>query len=284
MQTTGTNVAEMYATNRRHWDELAGVHLAPGGYDLGPLRAGHGRLTPIEEAELPEATGGLAGSRVIHLQCHFGLDTLTMAQRGARVVGVDFSPLAIAAARELAAEVGLSDRARFVECNLYDAPLAVGEASAFDLAFATWGTIGWLPDVRGWARVVAHFLKPGGRLYFADAHPAALVLDDLAREADGRPGWVVPYFEGAAFAFDDAADYANDAAVLANARIYTWLHPIGDVIGALMEAGLALRFLHEHDAVPWRMFQRLVRGDDGLWRWPDRRWWPLALSLVAEKR
>ncbi len=111
----------------------------------------------------PELVGDLAGLRVIHLQCHFSADTLAPAQRGADVVGMDFSPAAISAARALTAKLGLDERARFVECNLCDAPAAVGEAGAFDLVYTTWGAIGWLPDLRGWARVVRHFLKPEGR-------------------------------------------------------------------------------------------------------------------------
>lgn len=280
--------ADAFATNRAHWDERVGVHLGPRGYDLSRLRAGRGRLGALEEAELPALVGELAGLRAIHLQCHFGADTLALAQRGAEVVGVDFSPPAVAAARALAAELGLSARARFVECNLYDAPEAVGEAGAFDLVYTTWGTIGWLPDIRAWARVVRHFLKPGGRLYFLDAHPAALVFDDAAREGptapDGGPGWLAPYFETAPLTLDDPSDYADEEAVLANARMVVWMHPLGAVVTALLEAGLEVRALREHDAVAWRMFRCLAKGEDGLFRWPGKPWLPLALTVVAEAR
>lgn len=280
--------AAAFALNRAHWDERAAVHLGPRGYDLSRLRAGRGRLSALEEAELPELIGEVAGLRVIHLQCHFGADTLALAQRGAQVVGVDFSSPAVAAARDLAAELGLSGRARFVECNLYDAPEAVGEAGAFDLVYASWGTIGWLPDIRGWARVVAHFLKPGGRLYFLDAHPAALVFDDAARDAaagpEERPGWFAPYFETAPLTLEDPSDYADAEAVLANARMVVWMHPLGAVVTALLEAGLELRALREHDAVAWRMFGCLAKGEDGMFRWPDKPWLPLAVTVVAQAR
>ena len=272
----------MLAANRRHWDELVGIHLAPGGYDLHRLRAGDGWLGPIVEAELATAAPDLADRRVIHLQCHFGADTLVLAQRGAAVVGVDFSPVAIGAARALAAELGLADRASFVECDLYDAPRAVAEAG-FDLAFVTWGAIGWLPDIRGWARVVAGFLRPGGRLLLVEGHPAAYVFDDAAASADGMPGFFVPYFDPAPLAADEA-DYANRQAALDHPRTYTWLHPLGGVASALVDAGLGLARLQEHDAVPWQMFDRLVPGGDGLWRWPDRPWLPLSYTLVAERR
>ena len=158
---------------------------------ISALRAGRGRLHPIEEAELRPVDG----LRVLHLQCHFGRDTLTLAQRGAEVVGLDFSPEAIRAARALAAELGLEGRARFVEADLYDAPAAIPEPAAFDLVYVTWGAIYWLPDIRRWAEIVAFFLKPGGTLYLAEGHPAALVFDDLAPRHGPMPGWFVPYFE-----------------------------------------------------------------------------------------
>ena len=266
------------ALNRANWDERVPVHLGPGGYDLDALRAGAGRLDAIAEAEL----GPVTGLRVVHLQCHIGDDTLTLAQRGAaEVVGVDFSPAAIEAARALAAELTLPNT-RFVLSDLYDAPAAVGgQPSAFDLAFATWGTICWLPDVHAWARVAAHLLRPGGALYFADSHPAALVFDDLAADARGRPGWFAPYFDRAPLVVDDPSDYSDPSARIANSRTVEWVHPLSDILGALRAAGLRLEWLHEHARLPWRMFRGLVRDADGLWTWPDRPWLPLSLSLRA---
>ena len=125
------------AANRAHWDEKVALHLGPRGYNLADLRAGHGLLDTIEEAEL----WPVAGSRVLHLQCHFGADSLRLAQRGATVVGLDFSAPAIDAARRLADEFGLADRARFVRADLYDAPAAIPEAAAFDMVYVTWGAI-----------------------------------------------------------------------------------------------------------------------------------------------
>jgi SAM-dependent methyltransferase len=269
------------ALNRANWEERTAVHLGPGGYDLSSHRAGRGRLDAIVEAEL----GSVAGLRVLHLQCHIGDDTIALAQRGAaEVVGVDFSPAAIAASRALAAEVGAAN-ARFVEAEVYAAPeVLAGETGAFDLVVTTWGTIGWLPDITRWARVVAHFLKPGGSLYFADGHPAALVFDDSVPGATpALPGPLVPYFERAPRLFDDPTDYADPVARLANSRTVSWLHPIGDVLAALAEAGLRLDWLREHPAVTWRMFRSLVRRDDGLWGWPAEQWLPLALSLHATR-
>ncbi len=267
--------------NRANWDERVAAHLAPeSAYDLAALRAGTSTLHIIEEAEL----GSVEGLRVLHLQCHFGKDTLTLAHKGARaVVGLDFSAPAIATATALAAELGLADRARFVQADLYDARQALPDPASFDLVFVSWGAICWLHDIRGWARIVAHFLKPGGALYIAEGHPAAWVLDDRAPGGGALPGPIVPYFSRTAFVEDDTSDYANPAATLEAARTYSWVHPLGDTLTALIDAGLTLRFLHEHDSVPWQMFSQLVMGDDEMYRWPDKPWLPLSFSLRAEK-
>jgi SAM-dependent methyltransferase len=264
--------------NRANWDERAAVHLGPGSdYDLTALRAGRGKLHPIEEAEL----GGVRGLRVLHLQCHFGVDTLVLAQRGASVVGLDFSPVAIETARKLGAELGLD--ARFVLADLYDAPTALAEPASFDRVFVTWGATCWLPDIRRWAEIVAGFLKPGGRLYYADAHLAAYIFDDNARLPDGKPGYFVPYLGRQPLVLVEHKDYADPTARLANATSVQWLHPLSDIVGGLIEAGLRLDWLHEHGHVPWRMFQMLVHKDDGDWHWPDRPWLPLGLSLQATR-
>jgi SAM-dependent methyltransferase len=267
--------------NRANWDERTKVHLGPGSdYDLASLRSGGGKLHPIENTEL----GDVRGLRVLHLQCHFGVDTLKLAQRGASVVGLDFSPAAIEAARKLAAEHGLGGSARFVLADLYDAPAAVPESASFDLVFVTWGATCWLPDIRRWAAIVASFLKPGGRLYYADAHPAAYIFDDDTRLADGRPGYFVPYLGRQPLVMVDHRDYADPTARLENATNVEWLHPLSDIVGGLIEAGLTLDWLHEHAQVPWRMFQMLVQKEDGDWHWPDKPWLPLALSLQASRR
>jgi SAM-dependent methyltransferase len=272
-------VEDWRAINRANWDERVPIHQAAPIYEVASLRAGRGRLNPIEEAELRPVDG----LRVLHLQCHFGRDTLILAQRGAEVVGLDFSSGAIAAARTLAAELGLTNRARFVEADLYDAPAAIPEPGAFDLVYVTWGAINWLPDIRRWAEIVAFFLKPGGTLYLAEGHPAALVLDDLTPRQGAMPGWFVPYFHRDRLIFDNPVDYADPNAVVVNCRTCEWIHPIGEVVTGLITAGLTLRWLHEHDRVPWRMFEHLVADTDGMFRWPAEAWLPLAFSLRAQR-
>ena len=265
------------AFNRANWDERVKVHLAAESYGLGPLRMGRGRLTPIEEAEI----GSVNGLRILHLQCHFGRDTLALAQRGATVVGLDFSVPAIAAARALAAELGLTDRAHFIEADLYDAPRVV--PGSFDLVFVNWGAINWLPDLRRWAEIVAQFLNPCGGLYLAEGHPCAHVFDDETRMPDGMPGYYIPYFVGQPLRFDDARDYADDSVRLENATTYEWLHPLGEIVTSLLDAGLTLKWLHEHDSVPWPMFEQLTKDTNGMYHCPDERWLPLAFSLRADR-
>ena len=264
--------------NRRNWDERVAIHLGASSYSLDDLRAGRGRLHPIEEAEL----GPVSGLRLLHLQCHFGRDTLTLAQRGATCVGLDFSGEAISAARSLARELDLP--ATFIQSDLYDAPAALAAEAPFDRVFITWGTIYWLPDIKEWARIIAGQLAPGGKLYFAEGHPTPAVFDDDAKaEGDDMPGWYLPYFHPGVFSYDDPNDYADPDARLTNTRGHEWMHSLGDVVTALIDAGLQIDFLHEHDAVPWRMFSCLSEGQDGMYRWPDKPWLPLAYSLSATR-
>jgi SAM-dependent methyltransferase len=266
--------------NRLHWEDRVAIHLGPRGYDLDRLRAGQTRLNIIEAGELPP----LAGKRVLHLQCHFGADSLMLLQEGAaEIVGVDFSASAIAAARNLAREIGVADRARFVEADVYDAPAAVPEPHGFDLVFVTWGAICWLPDIRRWGKVVVAMLRPGGVLYLADAHPAAYVLDDARRTADGMPGFFAPYFSTDPVILDEERDYIDPEPTVAHPTSHTWIHPLGDIVTGLIEAGMRLDWLHEHAGVPWPMFEILVKDRNGLYRWPDKPWLPLAFSLTATR-
>jgi SAM-dependent methyltransferase len=271
------NEPEWRAANRANWDERVALHLTSTlHYDQTQLRSGRATLGPIVAGMM----GPVAGLRVLHLQCHFGMDTLTMAQLGAEVVGVDFSAPAIDAARGLAAELGLVDRARFMASDVYDAAAAL-PGETFDRVLVSWGALCWLPDIAAWAKVVAQFLRPGGWLVLAEAHPAAWVFDSSTATPDGMPGWYWPYFARTPLIEDRTEDYADPGAVLGNTRTWEWLHPLSDIVGALLAAGLRLDRFTEHDQVPWQMFDCLVRGADGGYRWPDKAWLPLSYSLRA---
>ena len=200
------------------------------------------------------------------------------------MIGLDFSAPAIEVARRLASELGLADRVGFVHADLYDALEAVPAPHGFDIVFVTWGAICWLPDITRWAQIVAALLRPGGSLYLAEGHPTAYVFDDATRSPDGMPGLFAPYFSREPVVSEDPQDYVDPNARLANATIYNWIHTLGDVVTSLIASGMTLDWLHEHDAVAWRMFRILVEDASGLYRWPDKPWLPLAFSLAATRR
>ena len=271
---------EWRARNRANWDERVAIHVKSRTmYSQTSLRAGIARPEPISAAVL----GPLAGQKILHLQCHFGIDSLCLAQNGAEVVGVDFSAPAIETARGLAAELGLADRARFVVSDVYETASLLHEPRSFDRVFVSWGALCWLPDMVGWAKVVADFLKPGGWLALAEAHPAAYVFDSTTKTPDGMPGWFLPYLGREAEIADRTEDYADSSAVLTNARTHEWLHPISDIMMALIGAGLRVDSFLEHDSVRWPMFDCLVPNGTGGYRWPDKPWLPLSYSLRASK-
>ncbi|MGG7509317.1 class I SAM-dependent methyltransferase [Plantibacter sp. YIM 135249] len=299
-QTVDRHEGEWLDRNLANWDERVAVHLGSGGYDLTRLRAGRGGLNRLEEHELAElfpvadgadASEQFADQRILHLQCHFGADTLSLAQRGATVVGIDFSHEAVLAARNLARELGLSDHARFIEANVYDARHILPEPESFDVVYITWGTTGWLPDIAEWARIIEWYLKPGGVLYYADGHPTAYVFEGGAVEAgdDGAErvrmlDFAFPYGKTTPDVIDDPSDYADGDARLANSTTWEWMHPVSELFGSLRATGLTIDRLAEHYEVPWKMFDALVPLGEGMWGWrEDARWLPLALSIVARK-
>ncbi len=259
--------------NRRRWDELVPIHAGSRFYDVEGFLAGACSLLPIELAEL----GDVRGKSLVHLQCHFGLDTLSWARRGARVTGVDFAPAAIAKAAELAEQAGLA--ARFVESEVTAAPDALG-GETFDVVFTSWGVLGWLPDLDAWARAVAALLTPGGVFYLVESHPTMLLFDG---SADGRRTW--PYFRTAEpIEATVEGSYAAPDATLENRREAVWIFELGQVVTALIDAGLCLDFLHEHDGNCSAMIPSMTKHPDGLWRLPEGELGlPLSFSIRARR-
>lgn len=270
------NEAHYFETNRKAWDERVAIHRrdATGFYAVAKVLRGEDKLNAIEAAEI----GDLRGLRGAHLQCHFGLDTICLARRGAAMTGLDFSPAAILEARRLAEQTGAG--AAFVEGNVYDArALLDGE---FDFVYVTWGAINWLPDIARWANAAASLLKPGGFLYLAESHPVTLCLE----EADGRLEPRYPWRNAAGEPLETENDvtYNGDPTPMANRKNYEWIHPLSSILNALVSAGLALEWLHEHEALTWALFPMMSEGPDGLYRLPpDHPPLPLSFSLRARK-
>jgi len=228
---------EHLEANRKHWDEVVPIHVESEFYRVREFREGRSKLKPVELSEV----GDVRGKTLLHLQCHFGLDTLSWARHeGAIVTGADFSEPAIDAARTLAAECGID--ARFVVSEIDSLPGRLG--GQFDVVFTSYGVLCWLPDLARWAAVAAHFVKPGGFFYIAEFHPVSMIFDDAADADDLRVKY--PYFPGAEpLRFDDAGDYTDRSAPLLNRTTYEFLHPVSEVVTALVDAGLRIDFLHE---------------------------------------
>lgn len=262
---------ERLEANRENWDARVAVHVGSRFYDVEGWLAER----PGPPAREVEVLGDLTGRRLVHLQCHFGLDTLQWARAGAHVVGVDFSPAAIATAVALASRAGLAERARFVCADVYDAPAAVGET--FDVVYVSLGALCWLPEVRPWASVVAKLLAPGGRLYLHDVHPLAQSLDDDRRVTYG-------YFEDVNHPYvDDERRTYTDGPDLAATRNYQWNHGVGEIVGALLDEGLVLDSLVEHDWTVFAHFPWLVESPPGHFTAPDGPAVPLTFTLVAHR-
>jgi SAM-dependent methyltransferase len=269
-------VADPIAINLLNWDERAAIHArdATGDYMLDRFRAGEDALHAIEAEEL----GDIAGKNVLHLQCHIGRDTLCLARRGAIATGLDFSGVALGVARRLAVETGLN--ATFVEGAVDRAPeLTPGP---FDLVFTTWGTIIWLPDIKIWARAIASVLRPGGELYFADAHPGFLLLEEEAGRLTPTYDFQTP--ADRPLEFVDATTYTGDPTIMAHQSSRQWIHSLSSIFSALIEAGMTIAMFREHEVLPWRGLPILVPASERLWRLPDGHpRFPLSFSLRARK-
>jgi SAM-dependent methyltransferase len=260
------------AINRAHWDERVPIHLRSRLYDVESFKAGHRPLAPAQVRDLAP----VAGKTLIHLQCHFGLDTLNWARLGAEVTGLDFSAPALAAARRLAGELGIA--ATFVEADVYDAPTAL--KTTYDIVYTGVGALMWLPDIARWAAVVAALLKPGGELYLVEFHPTAWML------AEDDPFAIdVGYFTPAdGFAYVDAGSYANREATTSANEARQWNHPLGEVVTALIRAGLTLRELRESDESYLQRWPMLEQTEGQLWRMPAQLpSLPLMYTLRAVK-
>jgi SAM-dependent methyltransferase len=272
--------AASFQDNRALWDAWTALHATGEFYDLEGFRRGGVRLRDEEI----EAVGDVRGRTLLHLQCHFGIDTLSWARLGAIVTGADFSPAAVRLASELAVDLGFPD-ARFVESNLYELPGRLD--GSFDVVYTSRGVLGWLPDIRGWARVVAHFVKPGGTFYISEIHPVVLAFENEGVEP-GELRLAYPYWEHRAPITFDAVQgsYADPTADIGEHREHGWDHGLGEIVTALIDAGLRLEWLRESPELDWATdFLVETAPGTGRFRLPSdaKGELPLMFSLLASK-
>jgi len=271
-------MSEYVDVNRANWNSRVAHHVR--GYGLDRFRDDPEHLSEVVTFDLARL-GSIVGLDVVHLQCHIGTDTLSLARLGAAsVTGLDFSRPALEAAARLAAECAAS--IDFVEAELYDAVSALG-AARFDLVYTGIGALCWLPDIRRWAQVVADLLRPGGRLFVREGHPVLWSMDDP--RPDGLLVVEYPYFETPGVHFSDPYSYVDHADPLDSPDIIHFNHGLGEIITALMDTGMRLTSFVEHHSAPWNALgDAMVVGPDGEFRLrerPDRL--PLTYTLQASK-
>jgi len=243
--------------NRARWDELATLHPSSPLYRVAEFKAGTNRLYPLDHAEV----GDVTGKTLLHLQCHFGLDTLSWARLGAQVTGFDFSETAIATARSLAEELAIP--ARFV-LSTYDR-LTIDLEGQFDIVYMSRGVLCWLPDLAPLMAVVAHFLKPGGFFYLADSHPVQYTLDDTPGATE--PRFLYSYFHrDEPDHFEVTNSYADPNARTEHTSEYVWNHSLGEIVASVLSSGLQLEFLHEFPYACFPLVPYMVEDAQGYWR------------------
>ena len=254
--------------NRASWDERVPAHAASTDYALDRFRDDPNFISDVVRFDLP-LLGSIDGLLGVHLQCHIGTDTLSLSRLGATMTGVDFSSPAVEQARSFVASIG--ERVEFVESDVYDAA-SVLPNHAFDLVFTGIGALCWLPDVRRWAEVVARLLAPGGRLFIREGHPMLWALADV--RPDGLLVVDYPYFERPEpTVWDEGGTYVETDAVFEHNVTHEWNHGLGEIVTALLEQGLQITGLVEHDSVPWEALPGLMeRLPNGEWRLTDRPW------------
>lgn len=281
--------------NRANWDSRADVHMGEGGYDLREIDD-PGWISQVVAFDRPRL-GDIDGLDGVHLQCHLGTDTLSLARLGARMTGLDLSPNSLRYARRIAERVGLD--IDYVESDVYGAVEALGR-QRFDLVYTGIGALCWIPDIRRWAQTAADLLRPGGRLFVRDGHPVLnsvlpVTVGQVQPDSDQQewltgvgsltPSLELPYWERAEpMVWEDVVSYAGTETVASPTSI-EWNHAISEIVMAVLDAGLTLELLAEHDSVPWDAVPGMMEMDEvGEFRLrdrPDRL--PASFTLVARR-
>lgn len=257
------------AINRESWNNRVETHLKSDFYNVENFLKGETSLNAIEL----ELLGDITGKSILHLQCHFGQDSISLSRLGAAVTGVDFSDKAIGSAREMAQKTGVD--ARFICCDVYDLENHLDQE--FDVVFTSYGTIGWLPDMDKWAKVIERFLKPGGKFVFVEFHPVVWMFDDNFEKISYN------YFNAAAIVETENGTYADKEAHILQSYV-SWNHSISEVMSSLLNKSLLLRDFQEYDYSPYNIFNNMTEFEPRRFRLqaPGNRL-PMLYSIVAEK-
>jgi SAM-dependent methyltransferase len=268
---------EYLEVNRRNWDERAGIHAGSQEYGLASFRNDPEHLSDVVRFDLPRL-GDIRGDRAVHLQCHIGTDTLSLARLGADVTGVDLSGQSLRVARDLA-----EGAVQYVQADVYSAREAL--TGHFDLVYTGIGALCWLPDIDRWAAVVSSLLNPGGRLFMREAHPVLWALD---YESPGQLRITYPYFTTPDPIIETVqTSYAGVDQAIQNATTHSWNHGMGEIVTALLDHGMTVTALEEHRSVPWNpfpegMMRLLGSGEYEMVDHPERL--PLTYTLQGVKR
>ncbi|OSY87929.1 methyltransferase type 12 [Tenacibaculum holothuriorum] len=258
-----------FDTNKETWNKRVAVHAKSSMYDLEAFKNGKSSLMSYEL----EALGNVSGKTLLHLQCHFGQDTLSLARMGADCTGVDLSEEGIVLAKKLTKELGLD--AKFICCNVYDVNEHIQEK--FDIVFTSYGVIGWLPDLKLWAKIIASRLKSAGMFFMVEFHPIVWMFDYLEQP----PKLVYGYNQKEVIYEEYSGTYADAESTMVS-KEYGWNHGLGEVVTALSNAGLRIDFVQEFDEVPYNVLPNLQKLDNGMFVTKDKLY-PLIFTIKATK-
>jgi len=261
-----------YETNEELWNKRTAIHQKSDFYDLPAFKAGKSSLMSTELEEL----GDVNGKSILHLQCHFGMDSLSLAKKGAKVTGVDFSSEAIKLAKSLNQELKLD--ARFIQSNVYDLPKVLDEQ--FDIIFTSYGVLCWLGDLPAWAAIIARYLKSGGTFYMVEFHPILMLFEFDS----GKLGIEYTYFfEEKPFEEMAEGTYANEDAEIHH-KEYFWNHGLGEIITVLAAEGLQIEFVHEFPFSHYNCFPNMSQKSEDEWFMTNfENLVPLMFSIKVKK-
>jgi 2-polyprenyl-3-methyl-5-hydroxy-6-metoxy-1,4-benzoquinol methylase len=267
-----------FDANKELWDEFAKLHYETesDNYSIKSFLDGQTTLKPYELKEM----GEVKGKTLLHLQCHFGLDTLSWAREGAIVTGIDISSEGIRLAKLLAKQAKIESN--FIESNLYDLPKVLSEK--FDIVYTSIGVLVWLDDLKEWGKIIADFLKPGGFFYIAEIHPFSMVFDNETENIQDLQVYFDYFHDPKPLEFVVDGSYASEEKKMEPKKEYEWAHSMSDVINSLIQAGLRIEFLNEYPYTVWEQFPFTERGSDGYYRLKNQKAEiPLLFTLKAVK-